>query len=121
MRLVIIVGCVLVGVVLLAPMFLARRRAPQERGLTPVFEAVCSGSTGWGLGGNIPMFRLSIYSHFFVVGFLTPYVTPYGELTRVEVKSGILGRRLCIWTKGGASFQLSVSEPEKVAQLLRHP
>ena len=118
--LAVIVSCALVGVVLLTPMLLARRRAAQEHGLTPVFEAFCSGSFGWFVGTNIPMFRLSIYESFLVITFITPAIIPFTQLARAEVRGGLFGRRLRIESKRGAIYQLSVRNPESVARLLHH-
>jgi hypothetical protein len=118
--LVVVASMVLIGVALLAPMLLARRRAPQEQGLTPTFETTCSGTYNSYLRSNIPMLRLSIYSDFLVIGFLRPTVIPFGDLTSVEVRRGFIGRRLYISTQKGTTYQLSVWDPDKVALLLRH-
>jgi hypothetical protein len=87
---------IVVGVVLLAPMVLARRRAERERGLTPVFEAFCAGTFAWFGRTNIPMIRLSIYSDFLVVAVISPLVIPFAQLARAEVRSGVFGSRLLI-------------------------
>ena len=100
-------------------MLIARRRAPRERDLTPLFEAFCSGTVGRVGGANIPSVRLSIYTDFLVVAFLTPHVIPFNELKRVEVSSGVFGRRrLHLRLDSGATYQLSVKSPETVAKLL---
>ena len=99
-------------------MLIARRRAPRERDLTPVFEAFCSGTFGRVGGTTIPSVRLSIYTDFLVVAFLTPHVIPFKELKQVEVSGGTFGRQLHLRLNSGATYQLSVKNPENVAKLL---
>ena len=110
---------IVVGVVLLAPMLLARRRAEQERGLTPVFEAFCAGTFAWIGRTNIPMIRLSIYKNFLVIAVISPSVIPFTQLARAEVRAGLFGRRLFIELRRGTTYQLSVREPESVVRLLQ--
>ncbi|MEO5561267.1 MAG: hypothetical protein ABIO49_15095 [Dokdonella sp.] len=114
-----VVFCVFVGAVLLTPMLLARRRADQERGHAPAFEAFCVGSFGFG-GTNFPMFRLSIYDSFRVIALLSPTVIPFAQVARVEVCGSVLARRVRIETKRGATYQFAVRNPEQVVGLLQH-
>jgi hypothetical protein len=115
--LVTLVGVVLVAALLLAPMLLARRRAPQERGLTPLFQTSCSGSFGRLGGANYPAFRLRVYTDFLVIALFTPHVIPFDRLARVEVRgSSLLGRRLYLEIERGGTYQLSVRNPEDVAR-----
>jgi len=111
---------IVVVVVLLAPMLLARRRAEQERGLTPVFEAFCAGTFAWIGRTNIPMIRLSIYKNFLVIAVISPSVIPFTQLARAEVRAGLFGRRLFIELRRGTTYQLSVRDPESVVRLLQH-
>ena len=111
--LVTVVICVLVGAVLFTPMLLARRRAPQERGLVPAFETYCSGR-----GTNLPMYRLSIYDSFLVVAFLSPTVIPFAQVARTDVRGTAFGRRLHIETKRGAAYDLAVGDLDRALQLL---
>jgi hypothetical protein len=118
------VALVLAGVLVAlgVAMLLGPRRAPQERGLTPIFEASCRGSFGRRgiLGYSRVTLRLSIYREFLVLGFFRPLVIPLGELSHVEVKSGVLtGQRLCFETGSGATYKLRVKNPASVAKLLR--
>jgi hypothetical protein len=118
-----VVICVLIGLALLTPLVLARRRAPQERGLTPVFEAICSGRSGGslsGLGSNLPIFRVSVYDNFLVICLFSPTVIPFAQLSRVEARGSFLGGSLLIETMGGLAFNLSLRNPERISKLLRH-
>jgi hypothetical protein len=115
-----IMACVLIGTVLLAPMLLARRRAAQEHGLTPVFETFCGARFGSFGGTNIPMYRILIYKSFVVIAFVTPRVIPFAEIARAEVFSGVFGRDIRIVLKSGVKFHLSVRNPEDVVRLLPH-
>jgi hypothetical protein len=104
-------------------MVLARRRAPQERGLVPTFEAICSGRSGGsflGLGSNLPIFRVSIYPNFLVICLFSPTVIPFAQLSKVEARGGLLGGRLSIETLGGLAYDLSLRNPERVSKLLRN-
>jgi hypothetical protein len=105
--------CVLIGAALLIPLLLARRRAPQERGLVPALETYCSAR-----GTNIPMFRLSIYDGFLVVASLKPTVIPFGQVAGAGVCGTAFGRRLRIETKGGATYDLAVGDMDRALLLL---
>jgi hypothetical protein len=111
--LVAVAICVLIGAALLIPMLLARRRAPQERGLVPAFETYCSGR-----GTNIPMFRLAIYDGFLVVAFLKPTVIPFGQVASAGARGTAFGRRLRIETKRGATYDLAVGDVDRALRLL---
>ena len=114
-----ILFCALIAAVVLTPRLLARLRAEQERGRTPVFEAFCSGRRGL-IGANIPMFRLSIYDGFLVIAFLSPTVIPFAQVTRANVFGGRLLSGVRIETRGGATYRLAIKNPERVVGLLRH-
>jgi hypothetical protein len=117
---VTIVGVVLVAALLISPMVLARRRAPQERELTPLFQTSCSGTFGRFGGANYPTFRLRVYTDFLVIAHFAPHVIPFNRLARVEVRgSALLGQRLYLEIERGGTYQLSVRNPEDVARLLR--
>lgn len=110
---------VLVAVILLSPMVLARRRAPQERGLTPLFETSCSGTFGRFGGANYPAVRLRVYPDFLVIALFAPHVIPLNRLARVEVRgNAALGQRLYLEIERGGTYQLSMRHPEDVARLL---
>jgi hypothetical protein len=99
--------------------FAARRRAPVEMGLVPVYEQMCSGRIGWFMGANYPAIRLSLYDAFLVVGFCGPIVVPYKDVVRSEIQSVLFSSRLVIETKSGTTFRLSVKDPQNVLKLLR--
>jgi hypothetical protein len=111
---VAIVTAFLIGIT-----YAARRRAPIERGRVPVYEQMCSGRVGWYMGANYPAIRLSLYDTFMVVGFFSPIVVPYKDIVRAEMRRDFLSGRLVIESKNGATFRLSVREPERVLNLLR--
>ena len=76
---------VLVGFVLLLPMFTCTRRASAERELKPLWQEKCSGKLG-AIGINLPGIRIALYEHFIVIGFIGPTVIPYKNIERVAVK-----------------------------------
>ncbi len=112
--------CALVGAAMLAPMILARRRANEERDLTPEFEEYCSGTIDWFGPTNIPMFRLSIYKSFFVVALIKLTIVPFSQVANISVRQGLIRGSLMIKLKNGATYSLSVREPQNAAHLLRH-
>jgi hypothetical protein len=116
----VIVICATVGAALLGPMILARRRANEERGLKPDFEEYCSGTVGWFGSTNIPMFRLSIYKSFFALALIKPTIIPFSQIQHISVRKGLLKGSLMIELKNGATYRLSINEPQKAARLLRH-
>jgi hypothetical protein len=99
--------------------FAARRRAPAEMNLVPVYEQMCSGRIGWFMGANYPAIRLSLYDAFLVVGFWGPVVVPYTDIVRAEIQSVLFSSRLVIETRSGTTFRLSVKDPRYVLKLLR--
>ena len=111
---------VLVGGALFAPMFLSRRRATEEHGCVPLFETTCSGSFGWLIRTNLQSIRLSVYNDFLVIAYFSPTVIPFSDIRNAEVLNILLGHRLLLQTKSGASYRLWLSAkiPEKVLKLL---
>jgi len=97
----------------------ARRRAPIERGLVPVYEQMCSGRVGLFMGANYPAIRLSLYDAFLVVGFIGPVVVPYEDIVRAEIQRVLFSSRLVIKSRSGATFSLSVRDPQRVLKMLR--
>ncbi len=120
-NLIAIIFCVLIGFILLAPMVLARRRAPEEQGATPVFESFCSGRFGAFAGANIPIFRLSIYKDFLVICCIKPRVIPFTQLSRVEVRKEFLSSQLYLEQMGGASYLLSLRSAKKALACIEKP
>jgi hypothetical protein len=113
-----IIFCVVIGLLLLTPMVLSRRKAPEEVGLKPVFETFCSGRFGKSsfivAGTNVPMFRFSVYEKFVVIAFLKPRVIPFAQIERTKLKSSFLSNRLLIELKKGGVYQLSAKVPGDV-------
>lgn len=58
---------VLVGLVLLLPMFTRTRRASAERELKPLWQENCSGKLG-AIGISLPAIRIALYEQFMVIG-----------------------------------------------------
>lgn len=114
--------CAVIGLALIIPMFLVRRRAAQERGLVPQFEAFCSGTYGRSLlaGGNIPIFRLSIYKDFVVIAsLLGQTIIPRRQLARVEAQGGWLSARLLVESTSGLIYRLNVGSPARLVEMLQ--
>jgi hypothetical protein len=105
-----------IGVFLVALMFLCRRRAPQEQGLSPAYESRCSGLAG--AGTNLHNIRLSIYDHFLVIAFFTPHVILFSELANVAIKKFAYISYLRIELRNGSTYSLNVKDPRHVAELI---
>lgn len=114
-NLIAIIFCVLIGFVLLAPMVLARKRAPEEQGASPMFESFCSGRSGAFAGANIPIFRLSIYKGFLVICCIKPRVIQFARLSRVEERKDFLSSGLYLEEIEGTSYSLSLGRSAKKA------
>ena len=70
------------------------------------------------MGANYPTIRLSLYDTFLVVGFFGATVVSYKDIVRAEIQPVLFSRRLAIASKTGATFRLSVRDPEQVLKLL---
>jgi hypothetical protein len=117
--LLIVAILALIAIGLVGISFAARRRAPIENGLAPVYEQMCSGRVGGFMGANYPAIRLSLYDAFLVVGFLGPVVIPYKDIVRAEIQRVLFSSRLVIKSKSGSTFSLSVRDPQRVLKMLR--
>ena len=119
-NLVSIIFCVLIGLVLVTPMVLARRRAPEEQGVSPVFETFCSGRIGAFAGSYVlPIFRLSIYKDFLVICCIKPRVIPFTQLIRAEARKELVSSQLYLEQTGGTYYLLSVRNPDKALAYLK--
>ena len=83
---------VLVFVTLLAsPMILSRRKAIEEKDLTPLFQESCAVRRDFGsgssLGRNMFLWRVSLYPEFMVLALFSRVLIPYREIDRVEMKN----------------------------------
>lgn len=107
-----------IGALLLGPMVMCRRRAPEEAGLSPKYEEICSGKIGWFLWTNIPCIRFSIYENFFVVAFLKPKVF-LRKGARVGQKKSVSGSHLVIDTGGEVVYRLSARKADDAVRLFR--
>lgn len=111
--------CVAIGALLLGLLFVGRRRAVEEQGLTPRYEATCSAFADWVGGTNIPSVRLSIYDSFVVVAWLSPRVIPLKDIEEARVSRFLFGRCVLIKPRRGMTLRLGVKEPERVVRLLK--
>lgn len=92
MNLAFLVIFLAVFVALLAsPIFSSRRKAVEEKDLTPLFQESCvvHGDLGLGssLGRNMFLWRVSLYPEFMVLALFSRVLIPYREIDRVEMKS----------------------------------
>ena len=83
---------VVVFVALLAsPMILSRRKAVEEKELTPLFQESCAVRRDFGsgssLGRNMFLWRVSLYPEFRVLALFSQVLIPYREIDRVEMKN----------------------------------
>lgn len=112
-KIIMIAFVVLVGAVMISIMIVPRRKAGAEVGLVPVFEEICYGRFMWGYGANIPIFRLSVYKDFFVIASFSLRVFRFSDLSRVEVRRGILRDNLFVELKKGGYWMLGLGSPER--------
>jgi len=67
-----------------------KKRAAEEEGKTPIFEARCGGQVGiWFYKG--PFIRVSVYPEFLVVAGKEPWTFATGSFT-IEAKNRIVGK-----------------------------
>jgi hypothetical protein len=103
-------------------LFRGRQLAPAEANLTPLMSTFCwvsLGNLGFWARGNFRV-RLAIYPEFFVLGFSSPVVIRFSDLSKVELRDSVLsGRQVCINTNNGIAYRLAVKNPDDVAKLLR--
>jgi hypothetical protein len=89
-----------VAIVFLSFFILPRRKSKLENNVTPLWEERCNvrKSVGYGMfaGGNLPVWRVSLYDKFMVIGALWPTVMPYNEITKVEYKQNLLSKAISI-------------------------
>ena len=108
-----------VGVGMLVLLFISRHKVKEERGLSPVFQAICSGRIGYFLHSGLPAIRFSIYENFLVISFLSASVIPFSDIARVSIERSLLGRCLLIELKDDRSYLLRVKKPEDVLKLIQ--
>jgi hypothetical protein len=75
---------VLVGSLLIVPLFTCSRRASAELNLKPYWQERCTGKMG-ALGIGIRAIRVALYQDFMVIGFLGQIVIPYRDIVEVSV------------------------------------
>jgi hypothetical protein len=83
-------GITAVLLVLFGLILAARRRADDEKGLTPCWEGFCTGKIGGFIGVGIPAIRISIYPEFFVMCFVFPKIIYSNEIVRVNISRKLL-------------------------------
>jgi hypothetical protein len=90
--LVFIIAASVFVVIVVGPFVMPYRRAPEEKGLKPIYEVRADGLSGnmfSGIGG-LGMVRFSVYDKMCVIGytgffsFLGQYVIPYHKVTDVQ-------------------------------------
>ena len=79
---------VVVGGVLIVPLFTCTRRASAEMGLKPLWQERCTGKMGI-LAIGIPAIRVALYQNFMVIGFLGQRVIPYRDIAEVTVMQNL--------------------------------
>ena len=100
------------------PMFLARRRALEEKGHEPLYETYCPGVYGFA-GTNIPSIRLAIYDTFLVVAWLSPRVIRLADIEEAKMSRFFPVRYVLIKPRSGLALRLNVKDPERVLQLIK--
>ena len=122
----LIVG--VVGVLLLSPVFLSLLRSKEESGQSPLHEERCSIRRGIGLGlvigGNVPLWRCSLYDNFMVISMFFTIIIPYIEIDQVERQSSFLSSSVRIdWRQGGGhrmeTIRIFTRHPDKIEKLIK--
>jgi hypothetical protein len=120
----LIVG--VVGIVLLSPVLLSRLRSKEERHQVPLLEERCSIRRGVGLGlaigGNVPLWRCSLYDSFMVINMVSPIVIRYQEIDRVEQQISLLSPSVRIVWHGGRrneTIRIFTSHADKIEKLIK--
>ena len=116
-----------VGVLLLSPVFLSRLRSKEESGQSPLHEERCSIRRGIGLGlvigGNVPMWRCSLYDNFMVISMFSSIIIPYIEIDQVERQKSFLSSSVRIdWRQGGhrmETIRIFTRHPDKIEKLIK--
>jgi hypothetical protein len=122
-----IVGLVVIGivaVVLLVFVIKPQRRLPEERGLTPLFNARCSATTEVGFrfrfGTNMPTCRITLYENAMVIAVGTPAWVRYEDIVNAKCERSWWASRLKLSTRvPKMAVTLNLRSPEKVAGILR--
>ena len=113
-----------IGVVMGLAFALPNRRAPIEKDLTPAYQERCivvfEGALGFRAGGNLPVWRVSLYDEFLVVSFLRQVVVRYDEIASIDM-GGINRRavRLKLHHNADAAL-LYVTDPARVIELINN-
>jgi hypothetical protein len=72
-----------------------RRKLPQERGLTPIYQTICAGIQTsrfnvLRMGTAIPFWRISLYEHFAVIAIWIPRAIEYSDFDSIRCKNLLL-------------------------------
>lgn len=101
---------------------LPRRKSSDEVGIRPLHEERCNirKSLGFGFfaGGNLPVWRLSLYQDFIIIAFLWPILIRYADIDRVEYKRHLLSSGIYIFQRNRTVITLFPRNPEKVIEVL---
>ncbi len=115
-----------VGFVLLSPVFLSRLRSKEESDQVPLHEERCSirRDVGLGLvmGGNLPLWRCSLYDNFMVISMFSSIVIPYQEIDQVEQQRSLLSPSVRIEWHGGRrkeTIRIFTRHADKIEKLIK--
>lgn len=119
----LIVGVVGFGV--LSLIFLSGLRSNEERNQDPLHEERCSVRRGIGLGlaigGNVPLWRCSLYDTFMVINMFSSITIPYQEIDRVEQQRSLLSPSVRIVWHGGhreETIRIFTRHADKIEKLI---
>lgn len=122
-----IVGLVVVGVVAIVLPIMAigpQHSLPEEKSLTPLFNARCTATRavgfGFRFGTNMPTCRITLYEDGMVIAVGTPRWVGYKDIESVRCEPSWWSGRLNVSTRiPKMSVSLHLRSPEKVAAILK--
>lgn len=119
---ILVVGAV--GTIFLLLLIFPQRKLAEEKGLTPLHQERCAGSSklgfGFRVGATIPTWRISLYDGFMVLVIGKPVMVRYGNIERVKCKDSFLLKKIEIEGNDPKFFvTLYPRSPQKLAEIFR--
>jgi hypothetical protein len=122
--LVTLVGVVIVALIFIVAAVAPRRRAGVELGAVPLYQERCSVTVsmiaGMRFGGNLPVWRVSLYDSFLVVSLFRQWVIPYNEISSVRGSQLMPSKGLEIQLRTTPNkVWIFARRPERMIEILR--
>jgi hypothetical protein len=100
------------------------RKARVEVGSAPLYQERCSltvsSIAGMRFGGNLPLWRVSLYESFLVVSLFRQRVIRYDEISSVSEARGVVSRALELRVRTPPeTIRIFAKRPEKMIEIIR--